>query len=386
MGDSVVEPHLTTFPAGGAPLPTLIGALVIGNFVTGLVHSQEMAIHAPLSRRAVLAALGGLAIGCGREVAAPVQKKDAGGARGDRGEVPRDAGTGPAETGAEAFPDAAVRFRYEDPAFEEDPAQFQRKRPAAPGDWLARFQEPDISFEQYADSRPVSRTAERHAIVIQPLGSFSDSERGLLDRLRLFTAAFFGCPTEIAQSVELPRRGQRKRTDGARPHTQYQTRVLLNRVLPPLLPKHAICLLGVTMSDLYPGESWNYVFGEATLEDRVGVYSLARYFPGFWGQAATPAALRLAHLRSFKVLSHEAGHMFSVGHCVRYECCMNGSNSLEEMDRQPAFLCPVCLKKLAWNLQLDVRARYRKLRGIYADEGLLAQTAWLDQRLVRIGN
>lgn len=281
--------------------------------------------------------------------------------------------------------DAAAPFRWDDRAFQPDPQDFQPKHPARAGDWLARFQEPDISFEQYADSRPVSRTVDRHTIVIQPLGSFTDAERSLLERLRAFTSAFFACPCEIAQAVELPRRGFRKRSDGSRPHTQYQTRLLLQRVLPPLLPKHAICLLGVTMADLYPDEKWNYVFGEATLEERVGVYSLARYFPGFWGQQTTAATVRLAHLRSFKVLSHEAGHMFSVSHCVRYECCMNGSNSLEEMDRQPPFLCPVCLKKLAWNLGFDVRARYRTLRAIYADEGLAEQTRWIDARLERIG-
>ena len=45
------------------------------------------------------------------------------------------------------------------------------------------------------------------------------------------------------------------------------------------------------------------------------------------------AARRLGVLRSLKVLSHEAGHMFSLHHCTRFECLMNGSNSLDEMDR-----------------------------------------------------
>ena len=78
--------------------------------------------------------------------------------------------------------------------------------------------------------------------------------------------------------------------------------------------------------------------------------------------------------------------MFTVSHCVRYECVMNGSNSLEEMDRQPAFLCPVCLKKLAWNLGFDVRARYARLRAIYETEGLTAQVEWIDSRMRRIGS
>ena len=336
-----------------------------------------MAPSPSLRRRALLCALPGFALGCRRSPA------------------PRDHAPSPAaspsvaESPAAASPSSppvAARFDASDRAFQPAPEDFHTKRPAAPGDWLARFQEPDVSFEQYADSRPVSRTSERRAIVIQPLGAFTAAERSLLERIRGFTSVFFDTPTEIAQAIELPSRGSRRRTDGPRPWTQYRTRHLLNRVLPPLLPKHAVCLLGVTMSDLYPEESWNFVFGEATLEERIGVYSLARYQPGFWGRADTPAAKRLAVLRSFKVLSHEAGHMFTVSHCVRYECVMNGSNSLEEMDRQPAFLCPVCLKKLAWNLGFDVRARYARLRAIYETEGLTAQVEWIDSRMRRIGS
>lgn len=337
-----------------------------------------------LRRRALLCALPGFALGCRRTPAprdhapAPTASPSA------AGSAAALAASSSAESPSSG--PAAAHFDPSDRAFQADPEDFCTKRPAAPGDWLARFQEPDVSFEQYADSRPVSRTSERRAIVIQPLGAFTTAERSLLERIRGFTSGFFDTPTEIAQAIELPSRGSRRRADGPRPWTQYRTRHLLNRVLPPLLPKHAVCLLGVTMSDLYPEESWNFVFGEATLEERIGVYSLARYQPGFWGRPDTTAAKRLAVLRSFKVLSHEAGHMFTVSHCVRYECVMNGSNSLEEMDRQPAFLCPACLKKLAWNLGFDVRARYARLRAIYETEGLKAQVEWIDSRLRRIGS
>jgi archaemetzincin len=33
------------------------------------------------------------------------------------------------------------------------------------------------------------------------------------------------------------------------------------------------------MEDLYPEPSWNFVFGQASLNERVGVYSFARYGP-----------------------------------------------------------------------------------------------------------
>jgi archaemetzincin len=50
--------------------------------------------------------------------------------------------------------------------------------------------------------------------------------------------------------------------------------------------------------------------------------------------------------RSFKVLVRETGHMFSIAHCIVNECLMNGSNSLDEMDRnthhRARFVCASC--------------------------------------------
>jgi archaemetzincin len=43
------------------------------------------------------------------------------------------------------------------------------------------------------------------------------------------------------------------------------------------LPADAFALLGITMVDFIP--QWNFVFGQASLRDRVGVYSFARYAP-----------------------------------------------------------------------------------------------------------
>jgi predicted Zn-dependent protease len=53
---------------------------------------------------------------------------------------------------------------------------------------------------------------------------------------------------------------------------QILTRDVL-RWLQGYLPEDAFCLLGITMEDLYPNPSWNFVFGEAALRERVGVAS-----------------------------------------------------------------------------------------------------------------
>ena len=34
--------------------------------------------------------------------------------------------------------------------------------------------------------------------------------------------------------------------------------------------RKAYCRLGITMEDIYPGEEWNYVFGQAKPMERVG--------------------------------------------------------------------------------------------------------------------
>ena len=61
---------------------------------------------------------------------------------------------------------------------------------------------------------------------------------------------------------------------------------------------------------------------------------------------------------------HEIGHMFGLEHCIYYSCLMNGANHLKETDLQPLQLCPVCLRKLQFNLEFDMLKRYEELQKI----------------------
>jgi archaemetzincin len=109
----------------------------------------------------------------------------------------------------------------------------------------------------------------------------------------------------------------------------------------------------VTTSDLWPGDNWNFVFGEATFDKRVGVWSLFRN----GDPDESPAAFTLALERALKTAVHETGHMFSLPHCTRYACVQAGINSTEESDRAPLWLCPECLPKVAWVTSTDPRDR-----------------------------
>jgi hypothetical protein len=40
-------------------------------------------------------------------------------------------------------------------------------------------------------------------------------------------------------------------------------------------------MLTITMQDLYPGDSWNYVFGWAMYKARTGVFSFLRFDPSY---------------------------------------------------------------------------------------------------------
>jgi archaemetzincin len=111
------------------------------------------------------------------------------------------------------------------------------------------------------------------------------------------------------------------------------------------------------LARIWPGEGWNFVFGEASLQDRVGVWSIYRN-----GNAGgTPEEFRTCLLRTMQTATHETGHMFGMEHCIAYECNMCGCNSREEADKRPIALCPECVAKIWWATGAEPQARYGKL-------------------------
>ncbi|MBA3684159.1 MAG: hypothetical protein H0W72_02845 [Planctomycetes bacterium] len=136
-------------------------------------------------------------------------------------------------------------------------------------------------------------------------------------------------------------------------------------------PDDAIAVLGLTATDLWPGEEWNFVFGMATYDQRVGVWSVARF--------GDPAQDRLGLLRRMlKTALHETGHMFTMHHCTAWNCLMSGSNNLRETDRRTMDACPECTAKI-WVLSgCDPAARFQALAKLAGEHDLDAEQAqWL---------
>lgn len=254
-----------------------------------------------------------------------------------------------------------------------DDSHFVKMPPPKKGEWLDRFKEEGQTYLQYiSNGDVVKKTKKRNTLYLQPLGGFSPSEKKLVQKLAEFTRIYFQCPVKIKDPLPLSKKHRRKRSIGY----QYQTPYILDKILSSRLPADGICYLGITMEDIYPDAGWNYVFGEASLSQRVGVYSLARYFARFWKEKESEKTRKLAFLRSMKVLTHEAGHMFTLEHCIHYLCNLDGSNSLEESDHQPLWLCPVCISKLQWNLKFDPLKRYKELETFLQKEGFDQEARW----------
>jgi archaemetzincin len=201
--------------------------------------------------------------------------------------------------------------------------------------------------------------------------------------LRDYAAAFFATPAKVLAEGVLGDPKAASRTNEYTKKVQIKTTDVLAH-LEKNVPSDAFCVMAFTMVDLYPADDWNYVFGQASLKERVGVFSFARYEPGFFGEPPKEGDAVLAKRRALGVMAHEIGHMFGLAHCIYFACAMNGSNNLAETDRAPLHLCPVCLRKIWSSVRFDPVARYRAIARIYADLGLDTDRKWVDERIAEL--
>jgi archaemetzincin len=252
-----------------------------------------------------------------------------------------------------------------------------------PHDWLANHEESGQTFQQFVRSRPNVPDDVRTRIYLQPLGEFPAGKSPPLERLVQFAEVFFAMDVAILPMAEF---AAGEITTRANPYSG-QVQLLTGDILAFLrrhVPADAYCVLGITVYDLYPDPSWNFVFGQASLREPIGVYSFARYDPGFYGEQVEDAE-KLMLRRSCKVLAHETAHMFGIEHCIFFHCLMNGSNHLEESDARPLHLCPVDLRKLHFSVGFDVLDRYRRLHDFCAAVGFDDEARWLAERRERVG-
>jgi archaemetzincin len=248
--------------------------------------------------------------------------------------------------------------------------------PPTPGDWLSFFPEHGQTFQEYLAVNPNVPRGRRRVLYVRPLGDLTPAQLRIVDLTAEYLEQFYGLPARVAPPLPVgspPPWAHRSTPFGDRLQTGY----LMDR-LKQVLPEDAFAEIGLTASDLYPEDTGlSFVFGQASLRDRVGVWS----FHWLGEPDESEAEFRTTLARTLKIASHETGHMFSIPHCTKYHCVMNGANSLDEVDRHPFDACPECMAKVCWATGSDPRQRYQRLASFFSRQpGMGAARASLARR------
>jgi archaemetzincin len=243
----------------------------------------------------------------------------------------------------------------------------------APGDWLAEHSEPGQTYPAFAAERPRQQRAGLRPVSVAWLGPKGPRWAADVEAAARFLGLLFQAPVRKLATVPDAGLPARPRESG---QGQLHAGAALER-LKPLLPKDGASLVSFTAADLYPDDSWSFVFGLASLGGRAAVLSVAR----LWDGARTVRLRRL-----LRTAGHEAGHAWGLKHCIHRRCLMNGFNSLSELDRGSLALCPICLRKLAWGGGIDVVRQNAELAEFLNAQGLGEEAALLRARSAGVRN
>ena len=326
-----------------------------------------------------------------------------------------------------------------DPNLQNDGVRFFEPipKPESVDDWLAQYCEEGQTYKQYLNQCPWLSSRKRKymlqdftplgntitdkypdgKIYIVPVGEFGDEN--LFASLVEYTKIFLGLPVVSLPNIKLVEEKSKlfwvEENVGSKPKkvrtSQRQKRHELNSrysestgqrqvcvdgnlmQLRKFIPRDALCMIGLTMMDLYGDDSDLFVAGMAAGNERVAIFSLFRYNPCLefssenWFEFQLDTNMqkkerqRTILQRGCKLLVHEICHLLGIDHCVFYECCMNGSGHLQEDFRQPMHLCPVDLHKLSTLVGFDVTDRYKDLLKFYKDKGCKPETQWMEKRI-----
>jgi archaemetzincin len=239
--------------------------------------------------------------------------------------------------------------------------------PPQDGDWLIDHPETGQTFKEYIHGSPLGQTEKRNKLYLAILSEMDSNQLSIALKAQEYLSIFYSCETELIRlEVDYEKIPEKYYRFNEKEEIQVLTDFFLKKLLVDNLPKDAFAMIGCTTYDIFPDPQWNFVFGQASLNNRVGVWSMRR----LGNPTEYPDMADKAILRNLKIASHETGHMLSMKHCIYYDCIMNGSAHIYETDNKPVYLCPVCIGKMNYNRHFALQERFKKLETFWTENEL----------------
>ena len=132
---------------------------------------------------------------------------------------------------------------------------------------------------------------------------------------------------------------------------QFGSTEILRQVFQRLSADDAL-VLAVSHVDLFI-PMLTFVFGQAQLDGRAALISLARLRQEFYGLPPNPSLLLK---RAAKAALHELGHSLGLVHCLDPACVISVSTHIRQVDTKKQEFCLGCASMLAVKLS-NLRAR-----------------------------
>ena len=234
------------------------------------------------------------------------------------------------------------------------------------------------SFEEYVNSSPKGKDEGKHKIYILMIGDFEEKQLKILDHTVEYMKACFGLPVQKLATYPIKRISETaKRISPEYGHPQLNAAKVIKDVLIPLRPDDAVALVGFTAMDLYPSEDKNYVFGLASLTNRIGIWSIYRNGNPEVNENMFKQCLR----RTISTAIHETGHIFGIHHCIAYECVMSQRDNIMQKDLRGLHFCPSCQQKLNWCMKSEPAKRLRNLMALCSSIGLDKEAQFFQKSL-----
>jgi len=262
------------------------------------------------------------------------------------------------QSGALGWPDTELVA----PEFRSDVEFFQPvPQCTSIDDWLAQYNESGQTFNDFliqcpwfprrkADRSVLSKRFPEKAIYVVQVGDFQSENSPDFAALVDYARTFLGLPVRTLNPIglEITKTGHvdwimsdegrttkihvKCRHNTASGHYQLNVEATLE-LLKKLKPNSALCLIALTVSDLYEAPRDLFVAGMASGNQYVAIFSLFRYDPyrkfssEFWYGIESNRRIcgqekrrKLILQRSCRLLVHETAHLLGIDHCIFYVC------------------------------------------------------------------